>query len=133
MEINSVRFIWFDTEKRKGMKNECKGITLITLVVTIVVLLILAGTTIGIVSNNNGIIEQTEESKSNVERESLIQKINADIFAEKTKKGRELNQDEIKVVLEKYGTINYESDDITVNGITSNNGNYEILLSEIIQ
>ena len=47
------------------MKNKQeKGITLIALVVTIVVLLILAGVSISLVLNNNGIISKAKEAKN---------------------------------------------------------------------
>lgn len=39
-----------------------KGITLITLVVTIIVLLILAGITIGTITDDNGIIKKAQEA-----------------------------------------------------------------------
>ncbi len=42
-----------------------KGITLIALVVTIIVLLILAGISITMLSGNNGIIQRATEAKTN--------------------------------------------------------------------
>ena len=47
------------------MKN--KGVTLISLVVTIVVLLILAGITIGTIFNDNGIIKKAQEAANATE------------------------------------------------------------------
>lgn len=56
------------------MKNQ-KGITLIALVVTIVVLLILAGTSIAMLSGENGIITQAKEAQvANVEGD-VVEKI----------------------------------------------------------
>jgi len=50
---------------KKEIKNKQeKGITLITLVVTIVVLLILAGVSLSLVLNNNGVISRTKEAKN---------------------------------------------------------------------
>ena len=49
-------------EKSKRIK-ENKAITLIALVVTIVVLIILAGISIGALTGNNGIINQTQNAK----------------------------------------------------------------------
>ena len=46
-----------------GMKRE-RGITLIALVVTIVVLLILAGVSINALFGNNGIIEKAKEAQN---------------------------------------------------------------------
>ena len=54
------------------MKNFRKnqGITLIALVITIIVLIILAGVTINIVLDQNGIIEKTQEAKNKTEQAS---------------------------------------------------------------
>ena len=53
-------------EKSKRIK-ENKAITLIALVVTIVVLIILAGISIGALTGNNGIINQTQNAKEQTE------------------------------------------------------------------
>ena len=62
-----------NTEKYKGGKKKMnnksknkqeKGITLIALVVTIVVLLILAGVSISLVLNNNGVISKAKDAKN---------------------------------------------------------------------
>ncbi len=45
------------------MKNNQKGITLVALVITIIVLLILAGVTIAALSGDNGILKRGKESK----------------------------------------------------------------------
>ena len=51
--------------KNKKIKNKQeKGITLIALVVTIVVLLILAGVSISLVLNNNGVISKAKEARN---------------------------------------------------------------------
>ena len=47
------------------MRN--KGVTLISLVVTIIVLLILAGITIGTIFDDNGIIEKAQEAANATE------------------------------------------------------------------
>ena len=51
---------------KKIFKNEI-GITLISLIVTIVVLLILAGITIGMLDGENGIIGQAQDAKTGTE------------------------------------------------------------------
>ena len=58
-----------------------KGITLIALVVTIIILLILAGVSISLVLDNNGIIGKSQESRletraSQVEDEMRLWKLN---------------------------------------------------------
>lgn len=52
----------------KGKLKSTKGITLIALVVTIVVLLILAGVSINLVIGNNGIITKAKDAKKQTEQ-----------------------------------------------------------------
>lgn len=47
----------------KGKMREKSGITLITLAVTIIILLILAGITIATITSNNGIIKNANDTK----------------------------------------------------------------------
>ena len=47
--------------------KERKAITLIALVVTIVVILILAGITVGMVTSDNGILKETKNAKQQAE------------------------------------------------------------------
>ena len=49
------------------LKNN-KGITLIALVITIIVLLILAGVSIAMLTGNNGILTQANSAKDNTEK-----------------------------------------------------------------
>ena len=56
------------------MKNQ-KGITLIALVITIIVLLILAGVTIATLTGENGILTQADAAKDNTNRAEAIEKI----------------------------------------------------------
>lgn len=75
----------------------------------------------------NGIIDQAEEANNQAQRESIIEKIEADIYTEKVKKGRNLTKSEVeKIIIQGgFGTIS--------NGIlTTEDGNCNIPLSEII-
>ena len=56
-------------ESIKYMQNNKRGITLVALVVTIVVLLILAGVTITMLFGENGIIKKAQEAKEATERD----------------------------------------------------------------
>ena len=49
-------------------KKENKGITLIALVITVIVLLILAGITISALSGDNGILTKAQEAKTKTEQ-----------------------------------------------------------------
>ena len=60
MKINFIKLLY---EEENNMKNN-KGITLVALVVTIVVLLILAGVSINLVLGNNGIIAKAKDAET---------------------------------------------------------------------
>ena len=68
---------------KKRRKEE--GITLIALVLTIIVLLILAGVTIAALSGDNGILRRATESKSKTEKESTLERIKLAIMTATTK------------------------------------------------
>lgn len=58
-----------------------KGITLIALVVTIVVLLILAGVTIATLTGDNGIITRTNQAKEETEKAGAKEKVQVEVAA----------------------------------------------------
>ena len=70
-------------EKRQGIKN--RGITLIALVVTIVVLLILAAVSISMLGGENGIITQAIESKDKTDIAEEKEKVQLAVTAAKGK------------------------------------------------
>ena len=55
------------------MKKNTKGITLITLVVTIIVLLILSGVSIALLTGNNGILTQAQRAKEATEAAAKVE------------------------------------------------------------
>ena len=59
----------------KKFENQNKGITLIALVITIIVLLILAGISISMLSGDNSIISRAGEAKDKTELESLKEEV----------------------------------------------------------
>jgi len=75
MKINFIKLLY---EEENDMKKN-KGITLVALVVTIVVLLILAGVSINLVLGNNGIIAKAKdaETKSAEARENDLKGMNS--------------------------------------------------------
>lgn len=86
------------------MKNK-KGITLIGLVVTIIVLLILAGVTIATLTGDNGLLTKSTEAK----KENLI-------GAEKEKIGLGFNEYRIKKYTDTNPSLTVEGATVTENG-----------------
>ena len=62
--------------KTKLKIKQEEGITLIALVVTIVVLLILAGVSISLVLNNNGVISKAKDAKNSTEKGQAQDEVN---------------------------------------------------------
>ena len=67
-----------------------KGITLIALVVTIIVLIILAGVSINLVLGDNGVITKSKEASEKQEIAGMVEKIRLDIAAKETEKVQNL-------------------------------------------
>lgn len=87
---------------KEGLKYGKRGITLIALVVTIVVLLILAGVTIATLTGNNGILTQANKAKEESEKAEIIEKIQLAAQSAKIKtKGGEITEDNIVEELNK--------------------------------
>ena len=66
----SVKYIDIKSKSKKGGKKmkRNKGITLIALVITIIVLLILAGVAVAMLSGENGILKKAAEAKTKTEQ-----------------------------------------------------------------
>lgn len=108
------------------MKNN-KGVTLIALAITIIVMLILASITIGSIRDKKGIVKQAETSSAEAEKESIIEKIEADLYNEKIKKGKKPTKSELKQMIEAKGY----SDTLAEDSFTSKGGKYTINYDEI--
>ena len=116
----------------KNRKQDIKGITLISLVVTIVVLLILAGVSISMLSGENGIVRQAVESKENTRGASAKEEIDLWISNVKIDNliGTETaeEQEELLDRLVGNGTLKQEEADKLNNGETITIGKSEISL-----
>ena len=61
--------------------REQKGITLIALVITIIVLLILAGVSIAMLTGDNGILTQAKEAETKTDKAGMIEKVDVELQA----------------------------------------------------
>lgn len=111
------------------MKKREKGITLITLAVTIMVLAIIAGISITAITNENGTVNEARKANNQAEKESIIEKIEADIYTEKVKKGRNLTKTEAETIIGTFGTINQQDKQLKVK---TKDYEYTISFDEII-
>ena len=102
------------------MKN--KGITLIALVVTIVVLLILAGITISLVFSENGIISKSKNAKEQTEISKVREQLELAKGPEYIEGNGRYNPDSYFERIEAEGIIGNKDTDVIDNG----DGTYEV-------
>ena len=115
----------------KMQKKDEKGITLIALVITIIVLIILAGIAISMTIGENGIFTKAKEAKRLQITAEAKEKIGTEILAaqvEAIERNEELEQAQVEDIISKYGTLQDDKDTI----ILKDSG-YEISLLDIYQ
>lgn len=112
----------------KKLKNKQGGITLIALVVTIVVLLILAGVSINLVLGNNGLINKAKEAKEKIETAQIVEDLNMKMLEEEI--GLYSNDSSESNMINNLGIVGLEkvefdkNDDIIFNYIIERDGTY---------
>lgn len=100
--------------------NKQRGITLIALIITIIVLLILAGVSISMVVGDNGILSQAQKAKEGTEYSSAEEKLSMEVVGSYNS-NLELYVENVKTNVSKIGTINNPDAtefplDVTVDG-----------------
>ena len=105
--------------KQNVIKKE-KGITLIALIITIIVLLILAGITISVLSGDNGIITRAKEAKEATERATWEERIDLAILSTVANKVNPTIDDIIQELIDEdiiseEGQVDKETGAITTN------------------
>ena len=108
------------------MKNNFRGITLIALVITIIVLLILAGVSIAMLTGQNGILSQASKAAEETEVASAIEQAKIDVLnwqSEQLKAGQsaDITEELLKNILqgkEYVGTVGDSSFTTAKNGYT---------------
>lgn len=90
----------------KGIQQ--KGITLIALVITIIILMILAGITISTLTGKNGLLDNAKKTETQTKIESIKEQIKIDILDEQTKNEGNISDDILLNILLKYGTLSDE-------------------------
>ena len=86
----------------KGSFKEKKGITLIALVITIIVLLILAGVSIAMLTGQNGILTQAQNAKTTTENKSAEEKVKLSVMGARADDGT-LTVGKLRTELANYG------------------------------
>ncbi len=121
--------------KQNNVKNiiqkisrKAKGITLISLIITIIILLILAGVTLSLTLGDNGIITQAQKEKEAQEIAAIKEDFQLAILDKELEKGGTgLTKEELEEIAGNYGEIQEDG-----NTIKTDEG-YEIKIDEIYQ
>ena len=96
-----------------------KGITLIALVITIIVLLILAGVTIAMLTGDNGILTKANNSKNETAKATAKEKVQTEVMASYGTDGK-IDLDQLNKNLQNISGIKYNGNAISdSNKITS--------------
>ena len=110
-----------------------KGITLIALVITIIVLLILAGVTIATLIGENGILNQAENSKTETLKASDLEMIELAITSNKTEDDNTLLNNLQEIENAEIEIINIDAYYVTINGFTFTVYEDESIYSDKVQ
>ncbi len=106
-----------------------KGITLIALIVTIIVLIILAGVSITNLTGEKGLTNQATTTSENAQKESIIEKIEADLLQEKIKTGNTPSKDKLKEIIQEN---EYNKGELGEDSFVTKDGEHTINYDEII-
>lgn len=86
------------------MKNQ-KGITLIALVITIIVLLILAGVSIAMLTGDNGILTKSTQASNDTEIAEVLERVNMELNAQLTNARAGDKFDAVSTIQGNIGTL----------------------------
>ena len=97
MKLNEVK-----SNKEQNYTEQNNGITLIALVITIIVLLILAGVSIAMLTGQNGILTQAQSAKIETENKSAEEKVKLTVMGARADDGI-LTVGKLRTELANYG------------------------------
>lgn len=95
----------------KDLKKSVSGITLISLVITIIILMIIAGVSINLTIGDNGLFSRAKEAKKLYQKEAVVEEISLKIL-EQQRKGMNISKSNLKAILSQYGTVKEENGQI---------------------
>ena len=111
--------------------KQAKGITLIALVITIIVLLILAGVTISMLTGENGILKQATSAKDTTDKSEFEEQVKLAVMASKVNDKGAIDLTTLEAEIGKI-----KGTEITKNGTENNlpwtvkKGSYEVTITE---
>ena len=109
--------------------KQMKGITLIALVITIIVLLILAGVTISMLTGENGILKQATNAKNATDKSEFEEQVSLAVMAAKTNKTGSINTSDLETELNKISGAEITKSANNELPWTVKKGNYEVTIT----
>ena len=118
------------------VQNFSSGITLIALVITVIVLIILAGIAISMLSGDNGILNQAARAKEQTEQQSTLEQIKLATTAAIANENRSVDEEVLEKDLTGYGFEISNKDEENNYTITKGDRTFEITndgdISEVV-
>ncbi len=125
----TIETIYKHKIRKDTVMKRSQGITLVALVITIILLLILAGISIALTIGPNGIFNKAKEAKIEQElaniKESIVLEL-LDAEAELSLKGKILEREQVKEIVSAYGELQADEDTLKIR-----NSEAEIKISEL--
>ena len=111
--------------------KEVRGITLVALVITIIILLILAGISISSLTGS-GLFQKAGDAKTKYGEEEIIEKARIDIIKKQTEKiGKDITEKDLSDILNKYGTLSNNNEETILDKTLTTNEGYDISVKRI--
>ena len=111
------------------MRRE-KGITLIALIITIIIMLILAGVVTNLAIGENGLFKIAKQAAKDYEIAAIKEQIITDVYDKQAHNKGDVSEDNLKEILEKYGKLS-EEENLMDKTLTTSEGNHKIKVSDI--
>lgn len=111
------------------MRKE-KGITLIALIITIIIMLILAGVVITLTIGENGLFKIAKQAGKDYKISAIKEQIITDVYDKQAQNEGDISEDNLKEILERYGKLS-EEENLMDKTLTTTKGNYKIKVSDI--
>ncbi len=108
-----------------------KGISLITLIITIVVIIILAAAVILTLGDNNP-IDKAKEARRISDIANIKEEIQMDVLGKQLENIGDISDATLQEILENYGTLS-EEENLMDKTLTTTKGSYEIKVSDIFK
>ncbi len=134
--VNCIRNLCKNSQvKLSKCAERYSGITLISLVITIIILIILAGVSISLILGENGLFTKAQKAAKDMDIASLKEQIGTELLSmqiENEENNFVIEKSEVEKVLSKYGQV-IKSEDGNIIGLKPTGKDYEIPFSELWQ